>query len=188
MDLLAKSVRHNEQFRKHGNRVGGVTQPMKIRKSREAGNTLVVVLVIAGLLTAAMGTYLNLTMTEHQTVKRSMGWNAALPMAEAGIEEALSHLNRNTNNWTADGWTTNSAMEYVGPSRSLGDGSYSVSFSGRQGALVVITSTGSVTTANASLSRIVRVTALTRSDFKFPGLSAGVINFSGDFRADSYDS
>src|SRR5258706_5719630 len=148
MDLLAKSVRHDEQFRNHGNRAGGVTQPMKIRESREAGNTLLVVLVIAGLLTAAMGTYLNLTMTEHQTVKRSMGWNAALPMAEAGIEEALSHLNKNTNNWSADGWTTNLAGAHL-MQRSLADGSYSVNFSGRPGALVVITSTGSVTSANA---------------------------------------
>src|SRR5437870_4064482 len=109
---------------------------MKIRESREAGNTLLVVLMIAGLLTAAMGTYLNLTMQEHQTVKRSMSWNAALPMAEAGIEEALSHLNKNTNNWSADGWTTNSAGEHVKASRSLGDGSYSVSFSGNPGAMV----------------------------------------------------
>ena len=130
--------------------------------------------MIAGILTAAMGTYLCLTMQEHQTVKRSLSWNAALPMAEAGIEEALSHLNINTNNWSADGWTTNSAGEHL-KQHSLGDGSYSVNFSGRSGAMVVITSTGSVATANSLISRTVRVSALTRNDFKNYPLSMIII-------------
>jgi len=155
---------------------------MKIRASREAGNTLLVVLLITGMLVAATGTYLDLIMQEHSTVKRSLSWNAAMPMAEAGIEEVLSHLNRNTNNYLADGWTTNYARE-----RTLGHGSYSVSFSGNPGSLVLITSTGSITTATSVISRTVRVTALTRKDFKFPGLSV-VINFGGTFHADSYDS
>src|SRR2546423_1657965 len=105
MDLLAESVRLAEEVGKHRDGAGGVTQPMKIRASEEAGNTLLVVLLIAGLLTAAIGTYLNLTMQEHKLVKRSLGWNAALPMAEAGIEEVLTHLNKNTSNYTAEGWT-----------------------------------------------------------------------------------
>src|SRR5205085_2529601 len=196
MDLHPKSVRLGEEFGKRRNRAGGIAQPMKIRASRETGNTLLVVLLIAGLLTAAMGTYLGLTLQEHKMVKRSLCWNAALPMAEAGIEEVLSHLNKNSSNYTADGWTNNFTKQ-----RTLGDGSYSVNFSGNPGSLVVITSTGSVIMADSvishtgsiamaarTISRTVRVSALTYKDFKFPGLSAAIINFGGTFNADSYDS
>src|SRR5207244_1772234 len=138
---------------------------------------------ITALLAGAMGTYLNLTLQDHKMVKRSLSWNAALPIAEAGIEEVLTHLNKNTTNWAVDGWTTNYAR-----ARTFGDGSYSVSFSGNLGSLVIITSTGSIAIANSAISRTVRVTALTRKDFKFPGLTAQVINFGGTFHADSFDS
>src|SRR5437879_11648691 len=183
MDLLAKSVRQTEELGKRRNRAGRVAQPMKIRKSRETGNTLLVVLLITALLAGAMGTYLNLTLQDHKMVKRSLSWNAALPIAEAGIEEVLTHLNKNTTNWAVDGWTTNYAR-----ARTFGDGSYSVSFSGNLGSLVINTSTGSIAIANGEISRTVRVTALTRKDFKFPGLTAQVINFGGTFHADSFDS
>ena len=96
-------------------------------------------MMITGLIVAAMGTYLTLTSQEHRIVRRSLCWNAALPMAEAGIEDALTHLNKNTNDWTADGWTTNHTKQ-----RALSDGFYNVNFSGNPGNLVTIISTGSV--------------------------------------------
>ena len=76
---------------------------MKIQRSQEAGNTLLVVLLSTGLIVAALGSYLNLASTEHKIVHRSRSWNAALPLAETGVEEALSQLNRNRTNFAADG-------------------------------------------------------------------------------------
>jgi hypothetical protein len=158
---------------------------MKIQQSRESGSVLLAVMLIAGIILLALGSYLALASQENRVVKRSLCWNAALPMAEAGIEEALSQLKQNTTNFAGDGWTTNQIKQ-----RALGtDGYYIVNFIGRSGGTVTITSTGMVHFLdNEYISRIVRVVALTSKDFKFPGLMASTIYFSGDFRADSYDS
>src|SRR5437588_8157628 len=193
MELLALSVFNGERLPERRDSTCGAAQPMKTQfpQPSAAGNTLLVVMMITGLIVAAMGTYLTLTSQEHRIVRRSLCWNAALPMAEAGIEDALTHLNKNTNDWTADGWTTNHTKQ-----RALSDGFYNVNFSGNPGNLVTIISTGSVqfgdawlwNTNDAWVYRTIRVTGLTRSDFKFPGLMAMVINFGGTFHADSYDS
>ena len=157
---------------------------MKSQKPREAGNTLLAVMLLMGIIVLALGTYLALASQESLTVKRSLCWNAALPMAEAGIEEALSQLWKNTTNFEADGWTTNQVKQ-----RSLTNGYYIVNFSGRSGGTVTITSTGFVQLVDSRyISRTVRVRALTSKDFKFPGLMASSILLSGDLQADSYDS
>jgi len=157
---------------------------MKIQRSQEQGNTLLVVLLATGLIVAALGSYLNLAATEHKTVHRSLSWNAALPVAEAGVEEALSHLNKNRTNFEGDGWTTNYFKR-----RSLGKGYFDVHFDGSPGGLVTIYSTGAVQWLDGSyITRRVRVVGLAARDFKFPGLVANTINFGGTFAADSYDS
>src|SRR5678816_3083210 len=107
---------------------------------QRAGSALLVTLFIAGLLAAAVGTYLAMTSTGSTNVKRSIGWNAALPLAEAGVEEALSHVMRNTNSYALDGWAlTNGAYRKLRP---LGDGYYSTKIAGFPGGTVFITSTG----------------------------------------------
>src|SRR5688572_9012072 len=157
---------------------------MKIQSSQEAGNTLVVVLLITGLIVTALGSYLNLASTEHKTMHRSLSWNAALPLAEAGVEEALSHLNQNRTNFPGDGWTTNHFKH-----RSLGRGYFDVHFDGSPGGLVTIYSTGAVQWLDGEyITRSVRVLGLAARDFRFPGLVANVIDFGGTFSADSYDS
>src|SRR5947209_18630029 len=72
---------------------------------RSAGNVLIVVIMTAGLVTAGVAGYLALTTRQNESVMRSLCWNAALPLAEAGVEEALSHLHKNNTNCAADGWT-----------------------------------------------------------------------------------
>jgi hypothetical protein len=158
---------------------------MKIQQSREAGSALIAVMMVAGIILFGLGSYLTLASHESRTVKRSLCWNASLPMAEAGIEEALSQLKQNTNDFTADGWTTNHLKQRVFGT----NGYYIVNFSGRQGGTVTITSTGFVHfVENIYISRTVRVLALTTKDFKFPGLVASSVFFGGDLQADSYDS
>src|SRR5688572_4374298 len=157
---------------------------MRIQRSQEAGNTLLVVLLITGLIVAALGSYLNLASTEHKTVHRSLAWNAALPLAEAGVEEALSHLNKNKTNYAADGWTTNYFKH-----RSLGKDYFDVRLDGAPGGLVTIYSTGAVRWLDGKhIKRSVRVRGLAARDFRFPGLVANLIDFGGTFSADSFDS
>src|SRR6185436_12743247 len=62
---------------------------------------------------------------------RSQSWNSAMPVVEAGIEEALQHLNKNgaTNGTLAtDGWS-GSGSTYT-TTRSLGQAFYSVKITG----------------------------------------------------------
>src|SRR5258706_3887872 len=93
--------------------------------SRTSGSALLVTLFVAAILAAAVGTYLALTAQGNTSVKRSIGWNAALPLAEAGIEEALTHAVSNTNTFRVDGLTINPTNGAYSKQRYLGDGYYS---------------------------------------------------------------
>jgi hypothetical protein len=152
-----------------------------------SGSALLVTLFIAGLLAAAVGTYLAMTSTGSTNVKRSIGWNAALPLAEAGVEEALSHVMKNTNSYAFDGWSfTNGAYR---KQRLLGDGSYSTKISGFPGGTISITSTGfGAWRASSYVARTVKVVAQTPWPFIPIGLEATNITFGGSFGADSFDS
>ena len=112
------------------------------RTAGESGNSLLIVMVTIGLLIAALGTYLTLTSQENSTVMRSMCWNNALPLAEAGIEEAMSHLARNTNGYAIDGWAANGTNYYK--QRFLSNDFYNVNFHGDIFNGVTIVSTGAV--------------------------------------------
>ena len=157
---------------------------MKIQRSQEQGNTLLVTLVLITLIVLALGSYLNLASNEHKTTHRSLSWNAAMPLAEAGVEEALSHMNQNRTNYAADGWGTNYFKH-----RTLDKGYFDVHCDGAPGSLVTIYSTGAVQWVDGTyIKRKVKVVGLAAKDFKFPGLVANLIDFGGTFSADSYDS
>jgi hypothetical protein len=151
------------------------------------GSALLVALMIAALLAAAVGTYLSLASQGNNNVKRSIGWNAALPLAEAGVEEALSHVNRNTNGYAVDGWVLTNGI--FGKQKSMGDSYYSVTISGMPGGAVRITSTGyGCWKPSNYVARSVEVTAQTSNPFIPIGIEATNINLGGNFGADSYDS
>jgi hypothetical protein len=159
----------------------------KHRKTAEAANALLIVMVVTGLLIAALSTYLTLTSQESSTVKRSMCWNNALPLAEAGIEEAMSHLGSNTNGYAVDGWVGSGTNYYK--QRPLGNDYYAVSLSGDLNNGVTITSTGAVQWADGGyITRTVQVVARARSFPRPAGLLARGITFLGSLYADSYDS
>src|SRR6266536_231966 len=110
------------------------------RAGARSGSALLVTVMIAGILAAVVGIYLTMTVNGNIKVKHSVGWNAALPLAEAGVEEAISHLMKNTNGYGVDGWRmTNGAYAKRAP---LGDGYYDVNIAGFPGGTVYITSTG----------------------------------------------
>jgi hypothetical protein len=116
-----------------------------------------------------------------------MCWNNALPMAEAGIEEAMTHLGSNTNGYAVDGWATDGTNFFK--QRALGSDSYNVNFAGDLNSAVTITSTGAVQwTDGGYIRRTVQVNARKRNVINPQGLVARMITFSGSFYADSYDS
>src|SRR5439155_14719865 len=100
------------------------------------GSTLVVTLVIAGVIGLTLLAYLSWSSTQNKLTARSQYWNAALVSAEAGIEEALTHLNytpatHQTNGWTLSG--TNYSRQ-----RDFGDGYYVVQISTNEPPVITV--------------------------------------------------
>jgi len=99
---------------------------MKIRtQSQTQGSVLLVTLLTAAIIGLALASYLTLTSNQHLAVFRSTSWNEGIPVAEAGIEEALTQIyecgitNLSANNWA---WGTDRCYHKT---RSIGnDGSY----------------------------------------------------------------
>ncbi|MDW7979693.1 MAG: hypothetical protein RMH97_03915 [Verrucomicrobiales bacterium] len=104
-------------------------------KQGQAGSVLMVSLCTALVLGILLAGYMVYTQTQNISVMKSQSWNAAIVVAEAGVEEALSHLNRNapyfdpvegTNNLACNGWTNLGGNRYGCPRRFLGQNYYDV--------------------------------------------------------------
>lgn len=84
---------------------------MKLRsRSRPAaaaaGNVLIVTVFIAAAIGVVLAAALTLVKSQNQAVARSQAWNACIPALEAGVEEALSHLNNKAESTLAvNGWS-----------------------------------------------------------------------------------
>jgi len=76
------------------------------------GSALLMALLTVVLIGLALGSYLWLVSHQSFSTMRSLAWDAAIPVVEAGLEEALTQLHYNdiehlsANNWTAltNGW------------------------------------------------------------------------------------
>ena len=143
----------------------------------KTGSVLLITLFVAGLLGITLGSYLLMVRAESLSAAHSQAWNAALPMAGAGVEEALAYLNSG------------------GPSpRSLTNfftsGSYSVGIT-NTGGTYTISSTGyvKVPALSATISRVVQVTAGLRAPLFITTLSANSnisLAYSGQFATTNY--
>src|ERR1044071_9023874 len=79
---------------------------MKIPLSNESqGSVLLVTLLTSVIIGIGLASYLTLVSSQNYSTMRSLAWNTATPLAEAGIEEALTHLNDDSN-LTANYWTS----------------------------------------------------------------------------------
>src|SRR5258707_9274609 len=84
---------------------------MKIQRKgagSELAMTLTVTMVLCALLVLLMGSYVGVIETQSFAVARSQSWNYALVAAEAGVEEAMAHLNSgvSTNNLATNSWSS----------------------------------------------------------------------------------
>ncbi len=98
--------------------------------AQEAGSTLLVTVFVTGIIGFLLIAYMTFVQNQNTATARSQSWNSAIPVIEAGIEEALQHLNANGlvgGTLAADGWTDSSGIFSV--TRTLGDGTYTVRIS-----------------------------------------------------------
>jgi hypothetical protein len=147
---------------------------------------MVLVLVAGAVLVAAAA--MSLSGQRTSIAARSSAWNAAMPVAEAGIEEALTLLNYGvgvTNGWR---YTNSYYLKTQTNPFSSGDSYYSVAISAATPP--VITSVGYVRAPlkNTYLSRTVQVT--TQGQSTFPGglLAKGPIHLGGNSLMNSFNS
>jgi hypothetical protein len=89
-------------------------------KSLLTGGAIIIALVICAIGSLAMAGYLLLIEQQNQLSARSQSWNISMAVVEAGIEEALEHLNVNIGNLTADGWSFDGT--FYNRTRTLPDG------------------------------------------------------------------
>lgn len=80
------------------------------------------VLLVTVLMGVSLASYLGMVSNQNISIMRSLAWNTAVPVAEAGIEEAMAHLNVNLTNRIRDGWTLDGTN--VVKEKTIGDGKY----------------------------------------------------------------
>ncbi len=73
--------------------------------ARQAGSVLVVTLLISMIIGITLAAFMDLSSAQHRAVIRSGVWNSCIPIAESGLEEALTHVFLNSTNLESQGWT-----------------------------------------------------------------------------------
>jgi len=161
---------------------------MKLRISKEHGGILLVTLVAVGIMGVTLASYLQYTATQSRSISRSEQWNAAIPVAEAGIEEALAHINDSVigTNFALNGWTVISNK--FQKSDTINGGRYTVNITTNR--FPIITCTGYTIKGNTTNEyvRTVRVTTTQYATGMKGLITKGNINMNGGTSIDSFDS
>src|SRR5262245_28950937 len=167
---------------------------------RETASATLIALVTFAILGFVLGSYLTLIRLQNVSTMRAQAWNTALPMAEAGIEEALTHINTlGSTNWEGNGWVLSNGS-YV-KSRRFANYSWTASISAADPPS--ITSTGLVATVVNGMfaavnletktttyaSRSVRVNTAKDGLFTRAMVAKNTIDLRGNnIQSDSFDS
>ena len=153
-----------------------------------------VTLFAAVLLGLTLGSYLYLVHAQNISVFRSQAWNAALAMAEAGVEEALAHLNLGVTTppaRDAHGWSLGTDNMYHLPNapRRLANGHYDVAISSDTFPVIYATGYVQVPAISATVSRVVQVKTTNAPLFTAALVAKNNIDLNGYSLAfDSFDS
>jgi hypothetical protein len=162
---------------------------MKIRiaSPRELGSMLIITVVISGIIGLTLASYLSMVQAQHLNVMRSQAWNTAIPACEAGIEEALAHLNSiGTGDRATNGWVFSDGV-YVKSGALLGS-EYDVSISTADTPVVISYGYVPAPLGKGEVVRAVRVIT-SRQSTGMKGLVAkGSIVLGPGSIIDSYDS
>jgi hypothetical protein len=96
-----------------------------LNPNRARGSTLMLSMFVTAIVGFVLAAYLTLIKGQNQNVARSQAWNSTVAVIEAGIEDALTHLNRHgSTNLLCDNWQFING-EYV-MQRTVGENYYVV--------------------------------------------------------------
>jgi len=164
---------------------------MKIRtisNSSQGGSALLIALLIAVILGITLQSYLDMTSSQNRAIVRSQTWNSAIPILEAGVEEAMTHLYYTGTNADRayNGWTNGTNVAYK--QRSIGDGYFVVAISNDLPPKIYCFGYVRIPLKTNYLNRAIRVDT-TRSALFAKGMVAkGNIVWHGNIMSDSFDS
>src|SRR5215213_1000132 len=129
---------------------------MKILRRSELGSVMVLGLMTSAILVIGLASYLTLVEAQNSSVMRSQTWNSAIPAAEAGVEDALSHLNTIGEAWRAtNGYVLTGNMFTI--SREVGEFRYSVGIDMSNQPAIYATGYVRAPKRGDEISRVVRV-------------------------------
>ena len=150
---------------------------------------------MSALIGGVLGSYLLLIGNRNQSSMRALAWYSAIPVLEAGIEEAVAHLHDDKARPTDNDWTEDmvNGRKCHWKYRQMDDGSYFyVTNFNSSSTTPVIFSAGYVRAplkANEYVSRLVRVTTTNPpSLFNMAIAAYGTIHMDGNAIVDGYDS
>jgi Tfp pilus assembly protein PilX len=161
-------------------------------KDKKSGYVLVVALVVTIALGVVAVGLAGLVLQELRLSARSSAHSRALYAAESGAELACEEFSKQSGGAGAwSGWSSSGALRNTSGNLP-GSAQYSVTAS-NSAARCIITSTGTVSVAGATVQRVVRLTiekAVSSSgpSFKYGILSKAAIHIGGSVMADSFDS
>lgn len=162
---------------------------MKPIQSHQSGSALVITLTTTSLLGVVLASYLGLVRSQNVSTMRSQQWNLAIPVAEAGIEEALTQLNWDSTNLSAYGWTL-SYGTYT-KERVLDTSKYVVRISNSSPPVIISQAyvLAPLSSAYMDPPRTIMVTVTNDALFAKGMVAKGPIDLSGNnIRTDSFDS
>ena len=181
--------------------VGGhglVAGPRQSRRS-ESGSSLIVTLVIGTFIIVILMSYLQLLEGRTITRTRSLAWNSAVPILEAGIEEACTQLNEYSlisSTLACNGWSNSvvNSHNLYSKTRTFSDGSYCSVIISNVDTLPpttpIIISQGFAPApyANGYISRTVQVMLTNTPAFTKAIATKGKVDLNGQGAVDSFDS
>lgn len=170
------------------------------RASARTGSVLMGTLLVSVVIGITLASFLDLTGAQHRATMRSQVWNSCVPLAEAGLEEALAHVYLNSTNLGSQGWSTTTSgltlsngVSLAGTVyyrvRSLNGGSYIAAIQG--GTTPTLTVQGNLPKPLSStdmLSRTIQVRTVGGALFSRGLVAKGNINWNGQISSDSFDS
>lgn len=169
------------------------------RYRSERGSVLIVAMVFAAIIAISIASYLQVGQTNLRISNRAFYSNAAINLAETGLEHAMWSINKlaadDTYNWSSDGWQTDSTSAW----REFGGFTYDQNTTGtvrvyvqnRSGtpAPVLVARATIQPQHGAAIEKWVKVELRKRSLFANGIVAKDWITFSGNGASvDSYDS
>lgn len=168
--------------------------------SRRAGSVLVVTLLISMIIGITLAAFMDLSSASHRSVIRSGVWNSCIPVAESGLEEALTHVYLNSTNLASQGWTLSTSgltmsngVSLTGSvyykSRTLNGGNFIAAI--QSGTTPTITVQGNMPkplSTTDMISRTIQIQTVGGALFARGLVARGTINWNGSILSDSFDS